>query len=179
MTEEKLMEAVKHGDLKKASAIFDLYHKRMYNFFVKITLDRELGHDLTQNLFLRLIKYRGSYKEGMKFQSWFFQMARNVYADHFRKTKFMYSDFTDIERLGEYTHGNDEENEQTEREKLLYRSLGKLDEEDRELLVLSRFQKLKYEEISQVMDISVANVKVKVHRAIKKLRDNYFQLEKC
>jgi RNA polymerase sigma factor (sigma-70 family) len=53
-----------------------------------------------------------------------------------------------------------------------------LSDEQRELLVLTRFQHMKYEEVAVIMDTTVANVKVKVHRAIAKLREHYFQLEK-
>ena len=53
-----------------------------------------------------------------------------------------------------------------------------LSEEQRELLVLTRFQHMKYEEVAVMMDTTVANIKVKVHRAIGKLREHYFQLEK-
>jgi RNA polymerase sigma factor (sigma-70 family) len=61
---------------------------------------------------------------------------------------------------------------------LLHRSLSLLSEDQRELLVLTRFQQMKYEEVALIMDTSVANIKVKVHRAIAKLRDHYFELEK-
>ena len=65
-----------------------------------------------------------------------------------------------------------------EQEKLLQRSMQMLNEEQRELLVLTRFQHMKYEEVAVIMNTTVANVKVKVHRAIGKLREHYFQLEK-
>jgi RNA polymerase sigma-70 factor (ECF subfamily) len=54
----------------------------------------------------------------------------------------------------------------------------KLTEEQRELLVLTRFQQMKYEEVAAIMDTTVANIKVKVHRAILKLREYYFEMEK-
>jgi len=60
----------------------------------------------------------------------------------------------------------------------LKKSMSLLSDEAREILVLSRYQNKKYVEISALMDISVPAVKVKVHRAIKKLRDYYFELEK-
>jgi RNA polymerase sigma-70 factor (ECF subfamily) len=43
--------------------------------------------------------------------------------------------------------------------------------------VLTRFQHLKYEEVAGFLNMTVANVKVKVHRAIGQLRQNYFELE--
>jgi RNA polymerase sigma-70 factor (ECF subfamily) len=65
-----------------------------------------------------------------------------------------------------------------EREQILHKSMALLSEEQRELLILTRFQHMKYEDVAQVMDTSVANIKVKVHRAIAQLREHYFQLAK-
>lgn len=178
MTDESLMMAVKNGEMEKATELFDRYHRRLYNFFVKITFDRELGHDLTQNVFLRMIRYRSTYKEGKLFRSWIYQMARNIYADHFRKNKLMYSDYADVEDLKNRIAAVDETMVETEKEKLLYISLYRLSPEQREVLILTRFQQLKYEEVAQILDCTVANVKVKVHRAIKELREKYFELEK-
>jgi DNA-binding NarL/FixJ family response regulator len=56
-------------------------------------------------------------------------------------------------------------------------ALERLPPDDRELLVMSRFEELKYEEIAEATGLSLANVKVRIHRAIKKLREVYFQLE--
>jgi RNA polymerase sigma-70 factor (ECF subfamily) len=56
--------------------------------------------------------------------------------------------------------------------------MAKLNDEQRELLVLTRFQHLKYEEVAVMLDMTVPNIKVKVHRAIQKLREHYFELEK-
>ncbi len=179
MTEESLMAAVKQGDLQKASLLFDLYHRRLYGFFTRVTFDRELGRDLTQNVFYRLIRYRHTYKEDMPFQSWIFQMARNVYADHHRKNRMLFSDFTPAETLEEKTNSPMEDIMQSEKERLLHTALSKLPADQREILVLSRFEQMKYEEIARIMNLTVANVKIKVHRAILKLKEIYFQLEKC
>jgi RNA polymerase sigma factor (sigma-70 family) len=68
--------------------------------------------------------------------------------------------------------------EQDEKEHLLQRAMTRLTEEQRQLLVLTRFQHRKYEEVAQIMNTTVANIKVKVHRAIGQLREHYFTLEK-
>ncbi len=178
ISDETLMQQVKQGDLRKASDLFDRYHKQLYNFFVKIAFDRELGHDLTQNVFLRMIKYRKTYNENKAFKSWIYQMARNVYADHYRKNKMLRADLADVEQIRHQLASVDERMVQDEREKLLYISLFRLSTEQREILILTRFQQMKYEEVAHIMDITVANVKVKVHRALHKLRETYLELEK-
>jgi RNA polymerase sigma factor (sigma-70 family) len=178
MTDEALMSAVKNGKLDMASDLYDRYSKRLYNYFLKICFDREASDDLMQNTFYRVIKYRHTYKDGNPFKAWIFQIARNVFADHLRKNKIRASDSTDVEQMGDDIGDSVESENQLEKEQLLQRSMQKLSEEAREILVLSRYQNMKYEEISTLLGLTVPNVKIKVHRAIKKLRDYYFELEK-
>jgi RNA polymerase sigma factor (sigma-70 family) len=178
MTDELIMEAVKRGELQQATLLFERYHKRIFNFLARMTMDRDLAEDLTQNVFLRIIKYRTSYKDGNKFQSWIYQVARNVFSDHYQAHKNKFSDFVDVEKISDHMADHQEGEEQDEKEKILHRSMAKLTEEQRELLVLTRFQQMKYEEVAAIMDTTVANIKVKVHRAILKLREYYFEIEK-
>jgi RNA polymerase sigma-70 factor (ECF subfamily) len=174
MTDELLMEAVKNGDLQQASLLFDRYHKRLFNFLAQMTRDRMAAEDLTQNVFLRMLKYRNSYRPGAKFQSWIFQMARNVFVDHYQESKSK----SGIVRMENLPDKMDERNEDVEQqERVLQLSMNRLSDEQRELLVLTRFQHMKYEEVAEIMDTTVANIKVKVHRAINKLREHYFELE--
>jgi RNA polymerase sigma-70 factor, ECF subfamily len=175
-TDEALMAEVKNGDLDKASVLYDRYSKRLYNYFVKISLDRNAGYDMMQDTFMRVIKYRHSYKGGNPFRAWIYQIARNVFADHLKKNKVLYSDYQQVENMSGID--SNETDEKHEQEKLLNKSLAKLEDEAREILVMSRYQNMKYEEIAATMDLTVAAVKVKVHRAIKKLRIYYFELEK-
>lgn len=177
MTDEQLMEAVKHGDLQQASLLFDRYNKRLFNYLVRMTMDRDLAEDLTQNVFVRMIRYRTSYREGLKFQSWIYQVARNVFSDHYQANKNRKSTFMDIEKIGDQIPDSADGRKAEEQEHLLQRSMALLNEEQRELLVLTRFQHLKYEQVAEMMDTTVANIKVKVHRAIGKLREHYFELE--
>jgi RNA polymerase sigma-70 factor (ECF subfamily) len=178
MTDEMIMEAVKNGNLHQATLLFERYNKRIYNFLARMTMDRSLAEDLTQNVFLRIIKYRNSYREGAKFQSWIYQVARNVFSDHYQAHKNKFSDFVDVEKISDYMADKESNDVQDEKEALLHKSMAKLTEDQRELLVLTRFQQMKYEEVAAIMDTTVANIKVKVHRAIIKLREYYFELEK-
>ena len=178
MTDEIIMGAVKSGDLQQASVLFERYNKRIFNFLARMTMDREVAEDLTQNVFLRMIKYRTSYREGNKFHSWIYQVARNVFSDHYQSVKNKRADFVDVQKMSDHMADGEESMMMDEQEKLLQRSMAMLNEEQRELLVLTRFQQMKYEEVAVIMNTSVANIKVKVHRAIGKLREHYFHLEK-
>jgi RNA polymerase sigma factor (sigma-70 family) len=178
MTDEMLMKAVKDGDLQQASLLFERYNKRIFNFLAYMAGDRVLAEDLTQNVFLRVIRYRNSYRDGARFEGWIFQISRNVLADHYQGQKRQRSQFIDVENMSDTLSDNTDAAEQDEKEHLLQRAMSRLTEEQRQLLVLTRFQHRKYEEVAQIMNTTVANIKVKVHRAIGQLREHYFTLEK-
>lgn len=176
-TDESLMEAVKQGDLAQASVLFERYSKYLFNFFVKLSFDRDLGNDLTQNTFLRIIKYRHTYRGDVNFKSWMFRIARNVHADHFRRNKFAKTQFEEVNNIADRLADIDENLVQNEQERLLHLSISQLSEEDREILLLSKFQQMKYKEIAEIYELTETAIKSKVHRAIKRLKEQFFQLE--
>jgi RNA polymerase sigma factor (sigma-70 family) len=177
MTDETIMAAVRNGNLKEAALLFDRYHRRIFNFLVTLTGDRDAAEDLTQNVFYRLIKYRNSFKDDSRFQPWIYQIARNVFSDHYKAQKH-FSNTIDVDKVSENIPEREEGATLEEKEQLLHKCLNRLGDDDRELLILTRFQHLKYEEVATILDTTVANIKVKVHRAIGKLREYYFELDK-
>jgi RNA polymerase sigma factor (sigma-70 family) len=190
------MLLVKEGHLSELTELFERYHVKLYNFFWRLTQERTTSQDLTQNLFYRVIKYRDSYQPGHgSFRSWIYRMARNVYADFCRQAQKVpdrplgRADIGDTEaETGLGAHGitgsgemgsdggtgSGEERWSEEHYERLDQALAGLHPEQREIIVLSRFQGLKYEEIARIKEISVSAIKVQVHRAIKKLRHLYF-----
>lgn len=174
MTDEQLMALVKAGQLDYLNEVFNRYNKRIYNYFLKSTLEQSDSDDLTQELFIRVMKYKNSYKEGHSVQFWIFQIARNMVKDHFRKLKVHKDKFNPVEVMPEVSEKVDEV--AFEREKKLHMAMKMLPEEKRELLVLSKFQGMKYEQLATMRKTSVSNIKVQVHRTIKELKDIYFEL---
>jgi len=147
---------------------------KLYNFFLKLTFDKAASQDLTQNLFYRILKYRHTF-EGKEnsFKAWIYQMARNLHSDYYRQQK---KNNDRIRRMNN-NHDNMPEQDGTFVEEDFNRldnALLKLRPEQREILVMSRYQGLKYDEISKIKNISVPAIKVQVHRTIKELRKIYF-----
>ena len=174
-TDNELMFQVKDGDLGKLGILFERHHKILYNFFLRLTGSREVSEDLLQEVFLRMLKYRHTYKGSSEFTTWMFKIARNSRADHFRKKKFDSAE-NEPEDLIHPDMIASEHFEKEQESKLLHMALSKLPEEDREVLVLSRFQDVKYKDIAQIFGCLEGTVKARVHRAMQRLRDNFFEL---
>jgi RNA polymerase sigma factor (sigma-70 family) len=177
VTDEALMTAVRSGDLGKLGVLFERYHLPLFDFLARLTGDRTASEDLVQDIFVRILKYRATFRDGGSFETWLYRIARNARADYFRQR-------TPIEPL------EDEALEQPEpqpgparrleadRERArLRRALMLLREDKRELLVLARYQDMKYEQIGEILGIEVGAVKVRVHRAIRELREIFVQLK--
>lgn len=174
LSDETIMQNVKDGNLTEMSVLFERYHVRLFNFFLKMGLKREISQDLTQNLFYRLLKYRNSYKEGNSVRSWIYQIARNLHADHFNQQKKRENLIMQTETIsGEMTDESDSYAEE-DYEKL-DNAFSRLSDSQREILVLSRYQGLRHAEIAAITNQSVPAIKVAIHRAIKQLRGVYMK----
>ena len=169
------MSNVKGGHLSDLSKLFDRYHIALFNFFLKLTADKQKSEDLTQNLFYRVIRYRESYHiDKGTFKSWIYQMARNIHLDYCKQEKRIANVVKDTFHHNDQIPVQEEGFVEKDFEQLR-EALGKLGPVDRELILLSRFEGLKYEEISKMKNMSVGSIKVQIHRAIKELKNLYFK----
>jgi len=171
-SDEVLMEMVQNGNLDKSSVLFERYQTKVYNYFLRMTFNKDLSMDLAQNTFYRMLHYRKTYNTNLSFKSWLFGIARNVFYD---STKQKFNNTTTLEKV--HNEQNAQYNEAVEQfeNEALHQALGALSSEDRDIIIMSRFENMKYNEIAEIQGLTLSAVKVKVHRAIKKLREYYFK----
>ena len=171
------MRAVRDGDVAKLGPLFERYHVRLFDFLTRVTGSRTVAEDLVQDTFMRILKYRSTFRDAGAFEPWLFSIARNARADYFRKRRPdepLADD--DMERPADGP-GPAAQFEVESEHVRLRRALMLLRVDKRELLVLARYQDMRYEQIAEVLGIDVNLVKVRVHRAIRELRDIFFQLQ--
>ena len=75
------MRAVRDGDLAKLGTLFERHHEWLFDFLSRMTGDRTAAEDLTQDVFVRMLKYRGTFRNDGRFETWMFHIARNARAD--------------------------------------------------------------------------------------------------
>jgi RNA polymerase sigma factor (sigma-70 family) len=171
------MLKVRSGDLDRMGLLFQRYHRQLFGFLFHMTQQREASEDMMQNVFYRMLRSRHTFTGEGEFRTWMYHLARNVLKDHAKQVRRR-GNVAPIADYEERIPGGAAADEQVERKlelKALERALDSLSPESREVLVLSRFQELKYAEIAEVLEISVGAVKVRVHRAIHQLKELYCQ----
>lgn len=173
------MLKVKAGQLDKLGLLFERYNRPLYGFFYRLTYDQAVSEDLVQNVFMRIIKYRHTYKGDGKFSTWMYHMARNLFADHYRKEKKR-GFKEDLSTTDKYISNDDH----AEKVKIANEELSMLDsamktmaEDKREILVMSKYQGMRYQDIADLLEISESAVKVRIFRALKALKEAYSKME--
>ena len=172
-SDSELMSRVRDGDLDRLADLFERHHRRLHHFFLRLAGRRNAAEDLVQEVFVRMLKYRHTFRSEAEFAPWMFALARNAGVDHFRsRPRELQEDPEAPEPAAEVAHPL-ERLEKQEKSARLQAALGRLAPEKRELLLLARFGEMKYDSIGELLGISVGAVKVRVHRALKELREAY------
>jgi RNA polymerase sigma factor (sigma-70 family) len=177
LDDNDLMAQVIAGEIDKLGILYEKYKKPLYAYFFKLTTcDRQASEDLVHTVFYRIIKYRNSFTGQGNFLNWVFRIAHNAGIDHNRKIKHIDNYRNEYFKSNNHPEVPSDLEKKEERE-ILDRAMGILSEEDRELLVLGKVDCLRYLEIADILNISESNVKIRMFRAIRKLRDIYIKLE--
>ena len=179
LSDNALMLKVKNGDIDKMGLLYERYYHQLYRFLFNMTRQTELSEDMVQNIFLRMLKYPEGFMGFGEFKMWMYHIARNSVYDHFRKVKRTpsHSDLKDYEERIEGEQHTDGQIEKEQELKTLETAMEKLSDENRELLILCRFQELKYNEIAKILNTTEGAIKVRVHRALNQLKSNYLKIE--
>jgi RNA polymerase sigma-70 factor (ECF subfamily) len=172
------MTSVRSGDVGKLATLYNRHQRPLFNFFLRLTSSRPVSEDLVHDVFTRILKYRSSYRDQENFTPWMYRIARNAHIEHTRKRRLeiVPQDPETQREPASPEPGPDQKAEFGENVALLRRALAMLPEDKREVLVLSRFQNLRYEEIARILECEVGAVKVRVFRAVRQLEQIYNQL---
>ncbi len=176
------MAEVSGGEVAKMAVLFERHHRALFRYFVSMNRNRELSEDLVQDVFFRMLRYRASYDPKQPFTAWMYQIARNANVDQAQKRKAEVVGIDEFDDRRPEPASSDPGPEEIvsrgQNVALLKRALDLLPAEKRELLVLSRFNDLKYDEIAGVLGCEAGTVKVRVFRAMRALEQIYFELLK-
>jgi RNA polymerase sigma-70 factor, ECF subfamily len=175
----KVIEQVLAGDIDAFSGIIEKYQDKTFNYVYSQIKDYDEALDITQEIFIMTIEALRSFRRESKFSTWFYSIMVN-YCKNYRKKNSRYNLVSMNSSRGEeeYDMQLPDVRENPENEVIMNESLRivreeihKLPDDYREILLLRDIEGLSYNEIADILKISLSNVKVRIHRGREFLKN--------
>lgn len=179
MNEWSLIERLKQGDEAAFREIVESSKGLVYNTALGVVQNPEDAEDVSQEVFVQLYESIHSFKGESKLSTWLYRVTISKAMDHLRKKKrkkrfaFVQSIFGPNDELvhdpPDFVHpGVSLDNKEKAAE--LFKAISQLPEKQKIAFTLNRIEGLNYQEISSIMELTVASVESLLHRARKNLK---------
>jgi RNA polymerase sigma-70 factor (ECF subfamily) len=144
--------------------LFDKHHLAIYRYLRKMTGSSDLAEELTQDVFIRIIRGLPKYREQGRLVSWIFKITRNVLVNRWRRDR-------NIHNLVSLDEAKTISNPARQAEKIkIEQALMKLNDMNREVFLLKEIAGLSYKEISRISHLTTAAVRSRIYHARLELR---------
>ena len=175
--QEKLwIEAAQQGDTLAFNRLVLKWEQRVYNTCYRVLRNRDDAAEITQEAFLAAYRNICKFKKEAKFSTWIYRIAVNRSISRLRKRPIGDQSISDseenpaLERRLSTTETQDTSVFQSQKQRMIHRSLGELGADQRAVVELKFFQEMTFEEIADVVETPVSTVKSRFYTALDNLR---------
>lgn len=178
-----LIQAINDGGMDRFPELVDRYERKLYNFGLRICGNPHDAEDLVQDTFLNVFRYLGSFRFETKFKNWLYRVAASVCMKKRRRSKYAPERELSLEeflpkegeaqpeRVPDWATNPANQVLNDELARLLKDAIHELPDKYRVVVILRDLEDFSTEETAQILGISTANVKVRLHRGRLFLRD--------
>ena len=176
----RLMEKVRAGDMDAFRELVETHQHRVIGTVTRMLGDAHEAEDLSQQIFVRVWKSAPRWEPTAKFTTWLYTILRNLVFNECRrrarhKTTSLDAATDDADHPQQFADGNvkapDTAMLDEEMQDAIERSIHELPEAQRMAVIMRRYQDVSYEEIAEVLDLTVPSVKSLLFRARTDLRE--------
>jgi len=168
------MLRVAAGDGEALGPLFDRHHTSIYTLCTRLSGDDQTANDLVQEVFLRVLRFKESFRGESSFRTWLYRIAHNACIDEQRR---MRSSREEPLVEPDSVVALDERREPSGREATLDLALSRLAPDARDVLVMSCCDGLTHRQIATIVGATEGAVRVRAHRALRRLRTLVQELE--
>ncbi len=167
------------SDLAAFEELMGAYHKPLYNYLLRMLRKKEDAEDALQEVWLKVIRQKSSYREQGQFSSWLYRVAHNHCLDLFRKSNYRTDNSELIETNDGYSLLNGIASTQPsphdsavnkETVTQLEQAVERLPELIREVFILRTVHDIPFKEIAEIQDSPIGTVLSRMHQAVKRLQ---------
>ena len=170
---DTLLASFQAGNMAAFSQLYDLHINILFNYGLKLTIDKELLKDCIHDIFVKLYTKKDELGTIDNLRSYLFISLKNKLCDELRRR--MYMSDTAIEAVNAVAPTDEEDDYMEEEQRknefsLVRRLLDQLSPRQREALTLYYIEEKKYEDICEIMNMNYQSVRNLMHRGLTKLR---------
>ena len=170
---ETLLASFQAGNMAAFSQLYDLHINILFNYGLKLTIDKELLKDCIHDIFVKLYTKKDELGTIDNLKSYLFISLKNKLCDELRKRMYMSDTAVEEVSISTPTDVEDDYMEEEQRQNefsLVKRLLDQLSPRQREALTLYYIEEKKYEDICEIMNMNYQSVRNLMHRGLSKLR---------
>ena len=176
----RLMEKVRAGDEAAFRELVEAHQHRVIGTVTRMLGDPNEAEDLSQQIFVRVWKSAPRWEPTAKFTTWLYTILRNLVFNECRrrsrhKLTSLHAATDDEDHPQQFADGTVKQPDTTmldeEMQDAIERSIQELPEAQRMAVIMRRYQDVSYEEIAEVLDLTVPSVKSLLFRARTELRE--------
>lgn len=159
------------GDKEAFKTLYDVYADVLFDYGLRFCSDREIVKDGIHDLFVDLYRYRLKLSPEVNVKAYLLSSLRRKLL-YLMKSNIMpiSVDYTDYMHLEDESHSASSAENNNEFEMRLRAEMDKLTRRQREALYLRFTREMDYEQVAQIMEISVSSCRTLIYRAMKDLR---------
>lgn len=178
-----LVESARLGDLRAFNALVARWERKVYNYLLRCTGNRDDALDLCQEAFFKAYRGLGGLASADRFPSWLFRIAHNSMVSSGRRKRPASSsegldrlaDLASVprSRLGNFGYSG------AELAFLVEQALNSLPEPQREVVLLKLHHGFKFREIAGILDCPISTVKSRLYAGMEALRELLEPVQAC
>jgi RNA polymerase sigma-70 factor (ECF subfamily) len=167
-----LIGKARRGDVEAYNLLISRWEKRVYNYLLRLTGNREDALDLSQDVFLKAYQNLRKLDDPARFAPWLYRIAHNEAYSMFRKRRPETEADAEPEAVdGEISIAGSGVFP-IELSLAVSAALGRLSADQREAVVLKIYQGFKFEEMAEILDCPVSTVKSRLYTALDLLKSD-------
>lgn len=171
----EIIDKVTAGDTDAYAAIISRYQNKIFRYVYTRVYDYDEASDMTQDIFLIVMESLKTFRKESLFSTWLFSIAVNYCKNYRRKNRHKIYSIHNATDDGELQIADERQNQEelaitNESMQIMLEELYKLPDDYRDILVLRDIEGESYAAISHMLHLSLANVKVRIHRGREMLK---------
>lgn len=168
-TNNQILNNVLNGEKHAFRVLVDEYQDLVFTLCCKIVKDREVAEEAAQDTFVKVYRKLHQFDQRSSLKTWIYRIAYRTAIDYYRKTKREYTNEDALAHVAGTEASALDRLENQDQKAALQEAITSLKPADAAVLNLYYFEELNLDDVAKIMNFTVSNAKVRLHRARKRL----------